>query len=146
MGMTLGRGSGRALLAALAALAVVAAGATSAAAAEPLGARMSAEELRVHHEGRDLTGCYLNRPEEPVWRERMAEDGRLYDLLRGDALVGSWWVADVDSEGAICFRYTDRPPGPYCFTGRRRGAHFDFYAAGTDVLVTTTECGEEPVA
>jgi hypothetical protein len=141
---------GRPLAAALALAALASLGAGIARAAEPkpqpelLGAPMSAEELRAFHAGHNRSGCYLGRPEEPVWRERMAEDGRLYDLLRGGALVGSWWIEE--EAAAVCFRYTDRTPGPFCFNGRRRGSHHDFYSAGTNLLVTTTECNDEPVA
>jgi hypothetical protein len=132
----------RALAQALAA-ATLAFAAGAASGEEPSGALMTSEDLLEFHAGHERMGCYLDRPEEPVWRERMAEDGRLFDMLKGGAEVGSWWVEDA---GVICFRYTDRTPGPFCFTGRRRGGYRDFYSAGTSLLVTTTQCDEEPVA
>lgn len=104
---------------------------------DPLGALMTSEELRVMHSGKDLAGCYLDRPEELTWRERNGADGRLYDLMKGGAEVGRWWV---EPGGVICFRYTDRDPGPHCFVGRRRGAYYDFYSAFGGGIVGTTQC------
>jgi hypothetical protein len=127
----------------LAALLAVLLSAGPALAQDEAGEPMTTEELRAFHAGREHAGCYLNRPEEPVWRERMAEDGRLYDLMKDGAEVGTWWV---EKGGVVCFRYADRPPGPYCFTGRRRGPWRDFYSAYDGTLVTTTQCDGEPVA
>lgn len=104
---------------------------------DPLGELMTSEELRVMHSGKDLAGCYLDRPEELTWRERNGADGRLYDLMKGGAEVGRWWV---EPGGIICFRYTDRDPGPHCFVGRRRGAYYDFYSAFGGGIVGTTQC------
>jgi hypothetical protein len=111
------------------------------------GVALNAEEMRAFHSGKDLTGCYYDQPEDVIWSERMAADGRLYDLEKNAALVGRWWIeGEIAGSGVICFVYTDRPPGPYCFTGRRRGAWLDFYSAQVGVLVATTQCGEDAVA
>jgi hypothetical protein len=110
---------------------------------EPPGEALTSEELRTLHAGRSMRGCYVNRRDDHVWSEHMAEDGRLYDLEKDSALVGSWWI---DEGGVICFFYTDRPPGPYCYTGRRRGSYFDYYSAPTGALSATTDCGDAPVA
>jgi hypothetical protein len=114
---------------------------------QPAGVPLDAEEMRVFHSGKDLTGCYLGQPEDIIWSERMAADGRLYDLEKRAALVGRWWIeGEVEGSGVICFLYNDRPPGPYCFTGRRRGDWLDFYSAFGGELVATTQCGEDAVA
>lgn len=107
------------------------------------GELMTSEELRVMHSGRDLAGCYLDRPEELTWRERNAADGRLYDLMKGGKEVGRWWV---EPGGVICFRYTDRNPGPHCFVGRRRGAYYDFYAVTDGSLIGTTQCVDPEIS
>lgn len=112
-----------------------------------LGVVLDAEEMRAFHSGQDLTGCYYGQPEDVTWSERMAADGRLYDLEQAGALVGRWWInGELEGAGVICFLYTDRPPGPYCFTGRRRGAWMDFYTAFGGGIVATTQCGDDPIA
>jgi hypothetical protein len=92
-----------------------------------------------------MAGCYVDRGADGkrTWTERMAADGQLYDVEKDGALVGSWWIED---DGVICFYYTDRLPGPHCYTGRRRGNFVDYYWIGNGLLVATTDCGPAPVA
>jgi hypothetical protein len=115
----------------------------AAPAPDPRGELMTSEELRLMHSGKDLAGCYLDRPEELTWRERNGADGRLYDLMKGGAEVGRWWI---EPGGIICFRYTDREPGPHCFVGRRRGAYYDFYGAFGGGIVGTTQCVDPEIS
>ncbi len=111
------------------------------------GTPLGAEAMRLFHSGKDLTGCYYGQPEDVIWSERMAADGSLYDLEKRAALVGRWWIeGEIAGSGVICFLYNDRTPGPYCFTGRRRGDWLDFYSAFGGELVATTQCGEQAVA
>lgn len=107
----------------------------------PSAPRLSDAELRAALSGASLSGCFTDGA---TWSERTGADGVVYDMAAGGVATGVWSVAD----GEVCYVYAGAPldMARQCFEVARRDAHLDFYAAGSDVLVASTDCSPAVVA
>ena len=126
--LSVGRGYRAAILAAL--LSCLAAG-VALAQDNPIGKRLSEEELNHLLYGSTLYGKYVDG--RPDWAEQTAVTGQLYDAADNWKEVGQWGMVG----DAACYQYYNTGLR-HCFDVYEADGRFYFYSAGTDYLVAYT--------
>lgn len=100
------------------------------------GTRLDTAAIRQVLSGQTLRGCY---PNGQRFVERLASDGRFYEVTGQERYMGRWEARD----DALCFDYevgeqADAPPS--CFPVSRDGGELYFYAADFSSVVAATVC------
>lgn len=97
------------------------------------GTRLNSDAINRAFRGRNLRGCY---PNGEGFAERLAEDGRFYDLNGNNTLLGTWSVNNAQ----LCFDYSGSDAPASCFVVVKNGNVYDFYAPDLSRKVASTGC------